>query len=488
MSRGESRKSHNISKHPNVEISVRNFGPITSGDINLRPLTVFVGPSNTGKTYLSTLIYALHGVFYGFSGFPLMEYASRALPNHQLQISANSTPTLASFWDFLEKFHRKGEPLKFSDLTERVRGFGQHHFRDADLVSSSLKRYFDLDSVSELRQLNNEGRNEMRITLKVNAKSQALWNFNMECAQSDPTVRGEINEEMVLIPEVGERLKEILPPGDFSALGLWLSKIAPQKYYLPSARGSIMQTHRVIAGLLAAHATRASLQTPTLSGVVSDFMEKLILYKEREGSGGGINQIAKDLEQKVLTGQIITTPSPTGYPEFLYRPRKTEEDMRLTQSSSMVAELASFVLFLRGLIYPGDTLFIEEPEAHLHPAAQTEMAITLARLVRAGVRVLVTTHSDWMLKAIANLMHEGELKEKGALRKETEKLSRWLLPEEVGAWLFQKNGQVEEIKFNRIDGIEPTEYEDVAEALYNRWAGLQNRLEGTKGEDTVECE
>jgi hypothetical protein len=54
--------------------------------------------------------------------------------------------------------------------------------------------------------------------------------------------------------------------------------------------------------------------------------------------------------------------------------------------------------------------------------------------------------------------------------------------------LFQKNGQVEEIKFNRIDGIEPTEYENVAEALYNRWAGLQNRLEGTKGEDTVECE
>ena len=217
-------------------------------------------------------------------------------------------------------------------------------------------------------------------------------------------------------------------------------------------------------------------------------MEKLILYEGREGPDGGLNQIADALELDVLAGQIITKPSPTGYPEFRYRPQKTEEDMLLPQSSSMVAELASFVLYLRGLICPGDTLFIEEPEAHLHPAAQTEMAITLARLVRAGVRVLVTTHSDWMLKAIANLMHEGELKEKGALRKETEKLSRWLLPEEVGAWLFQKNGQVEEIKFNRIDGIEPTEYEDVAEALYNRWAGLQNRLEGTKEENTLECE
>ena len=199
MSRDESRNTHNnIPKHPNVEISVRNFGPIVAGDIDLRPLTVFVGPSNTGKTYLSTLIYALHGVFYGFSGFPLMEYATRALPNHQLQISANPASPLATFWDFLEKFHRKGEPLKFSDLTERVRDFGQHHFRDADLVSSSLKRYFNLDSVSGLRQLNDGGRNEMRILLKVNAENQALWNFKMECSESEPTVTGKINGAMVL--------------------------------------------------------------------------------------------------------------------------------------------------------------------------------------------------------------------------------------------------------------------------------------------------
>ena len=478
----------NIPKHPSVEISVRNFGPITSGDINLRPLTVFVGSSNTGKTYLSTLIYALHGVFYGFSGFPLMEYTTRALLNHELQISPNPASALATFWDFLEKFHRRGEPLRFSDLTETVREFGQRHFRDADLVSGSLKRYFDLDSVSELRQLNNEGRNKMRISLKVNAENQELWNFNMECSESEPAVTGGINEKMVLIPEVGEKLKEILPIGDFSALSTWLSKIAPQKHYLPSARGGIMETHRVMAGLLAAHMTRASLQTPTLSGVVSDLMEKLILYQERERTDDRINHIANALESEVLAGQIIMKPSPTGYPEFRYRPQKTEEDMLLSQSSSMVSELAPFILFLRGLICRGDTLFIEEPEAHLHPAAQAELAITLARLVRAGVRVLVTTHSDWLLKAIANLMHEGELKGKEALRKETEQLSRWLSPDEVGAWLFQKNGQVEEIKFNRINGIEPTEYEDVAEALYNRWAGLQNRLEGTKGVHILECE
>ena len=47
----------------NLELEVNDFGPIIAGKIDLRPLTVFVGPSNTGKTYLATLIYALHKHF-----------------------------------------------------------------------------------------------------------------------------------------------------------------------------------------------------------------------------------------------------------------------------------------------------------------------------------------------------------------------------------------------------------------------------------------
>ena len=40
---------------PEVRVSVQDFGPIAEAPIDLRPLTVFVGPSNTGKTYLATL-------------------------------------------------------------------------------------------------------------------------------------------------------------------------------------------------------------------------------------------------------------------------------------------------------------------------------------------------------------------------------------------------------------------------------------------------
>ncbi len=459
------------SNTPKVEISVRNFGPITEADLDLRPLTVFVGPSNTGKTYLSVLIYALHRVFEGFSGF--------SLP-HILRFLAHGSEgsRLIDVAKLLELFNElsNDQPFKFSDLLEEshreiesslknLESYGNYLY--GNYLGEELKRCFDLNALSELIQSPGGESHEIGILLKVNDENQHLCNFGIRVSKSGTAVDGEINRKMV-VPKDSSQSSKII--------------------YLPAARSGIMQSHRVIASSLIARSTRAGLETlevPTLSGVVADFMEQLILYKEDARPDDGMNHIVDALESDVLGGQIITKPSPTGYPEFLYRPQETGQDMRLNRSSSMVSELAPLVLFIRDLVRPGDTLIIEEPEAHLHPAVQAQMAATLARLVRAGVRVLVTTHSDFMLQEIANLMRVGILKEKDALRKET---NDWLLPEAVGTWLFQKNGMVEEIEFDHIKGIEPMEYEDVAEALYNRWAGLQNRIEELKDESERECE
>ena len=43
--------------------TVSNFGPILDANIELRPFTVFVGKSNTGKSYLAILIYAIQKFF-----------------------------------------------------------------------------------------------------------------------------------------------------------------------------------------------------------------------------------------------------------------------------------------------------------------------------------------------------------------------------------------------------------------------------------------
>ena len=46
-----------------LELDVTDFGPTSRAKVDLRPLTVLVGPSNTGKSYLAILIYALHSFF-----------------------------------------------------------------------------------------------------------------------------------------------------------------------------------------------------------------------------------------------------------------------------------------------------------------------------------------------------------------------------------------------------------------------------------------
>ena len=467
-------------EHPNVEIAVKNFGPIAEATIDLRPLTIFVGPSNTGKTYFSTLIYALHGIFNGFSRLPDRSRQIGDFDFYSL-LHRNNTDRQA----ILKKLNTLDRSFKFSDLPQATRVMLQSEIQDIESLRAELKRCFDLNSVRELIRLKDGQRDEMNVSLKVSEESQRLWNFNLEASASYLATRGSFNKNLVLCP------KELLvSKGKFGIDDLYsqfpieLSRWTGDRSYLPAARSGIMQSHRVIASSLVERATRGGLphlEVPTFSGIVADFMQQLILYKEFDGPNEKMIHLAETIESNVLVGQILMKPSASGYPEFLYCPTDMGEEVRLTRAASMVSELAPLVLFLRGGIRYSDMLIIEEPEAHLHPGAQTEIALTLAGLVRAGVRVVVTTHSDWMLKEIANLMRIGDLKRKGVPQIKKIESIHWLLPEEVGTWWFQKDGIVKQIPFDLTEGIEPKDYEDVAYKLYDRSVNLQDLLEKVNG-------
>ncbi len=57
----------------------------------------------------------------------------------------------------------------------------------------------------------------------------------------------------------------------------------------------------------------------------------------------------------------------------------------------------------------GDILLIENPEIHLHPAGQAMMGQFLADVARAGMQVLVETHSDHVLSGIRRKVKKGHL-------------------------------------------------------------------------------
>lgn len=508
----------------NVRFEVKNFGPIESGAIDLRPLTVFVGPSNTGKTYFAVLIYALHRILNGFPWLP-WHYS---LYRRRLLFKSEKPPKMdipvqdKEFQSLLEKLDADGMELKLSDFPKSVRDVITMSLKHPELqndIEEEIIRCFDIDSVSGLTRLS-ENPNKTNVSMAVSEEDQNLWQFHMNLSESGLSADGEV-EDIVLSPKVWMdtkpirtmflRLRSMIDrgldstrsrPTDWPLFERFVEELLYiitgagrvrriRTHYLPAARSGIMQSHRVIASSLVARSTRAGLERfpelPTFSGVMADFMQRLILYRESKPANRSMNALADQLERETLDGKIRTKrPSPGGYPEFVYRPRNIKQDIRLAHASSMVSELAPVVLFLRGDIGRGDTLIIEEPEAHLHPAAQTQMAATLARMVRAGIRVVVTTHSDWLLKEIGNLMREGALGEQIGQPSKEEELPSSLHPSEVGIWLFRKDehasgSTVEEIPFDRSEGIEPQDYEEVAEELYNRSADLQNKLEETAG-------
>ena len=477
-------------KPPDVQLSVQNFGPITSADIDLRPLTVFVGESNTGKTYLAALIYALHQNFEGFSRVPWayrtfthLDFRYRHPSRHRLPEPPAELEE--EMQDVFEKLNTPERPFKVSDLPLQARAVLQHNLEDAESLEDQVKRCFDLESVSDLiRATSNFPHNEMAVALKVREDKQTCWSFNMHHCKSGTTTKGHVDENLLLLSPRDLAGREMLDFGDLVRLLRVSRWDIAEAYYLPAARSGIMQSHRVIARSLVKSATRVGVdrfrEIPTFSGMIADFLEQIIGYEDRNGAWDEMVGIANLLETEVLRGKIeVKHAVAEGYPEFLYRPKETARALRMSRSSSMVSELAPLVLFLRGIVCPGDLLIIEEPEAHLHPGAQTAIALTLARLVRAGVRVIVTTHSSWFLQQIANLIRVGEV---NRLRRGIPASADWFLKEEVGAWWFHHDKPVTEIPFDRIDGIEPRDYEDVAETLYNRSIDLQEQLVEMTGE------
>jgi hypothetical protein len=143
-------------------------------------------------------------------------------------------------------------------------------------------------------------------------------------------------------------------------------------------------------------------------------------------------QLANRLEQELLGGAIRIDDDG----EMMFQPGASGPSLSLHLSSSSVKSLSGLSFYLRHIADVGQFLIIDEPELNLHPDNQRRVARVLARLARSGVKVLMTTHSDYIIREINNLIMlsadtEGTLRESlGYSKEET------LSPEQVGAYLF----------------------------------------------------
>ena len=495
----------------NYSLEVENFGPIVSANVEFRPLTVFVGPSNTGKSYLAILVYALHRVF-GGSGF--RPYGRR--PGYWFGASGidairHDKSTRESLAAWLSALRGPDPTPPFpQDVAACFRGVLEQPERFDRHLEEEMLRCFGVENHDELvRRAGAHARAGVAVDIPQNGDTRSVrYEFAFGqgavkfsgCISADKPIpveavppeylreitsglRGRI-DEADLTGDEGEYVVAFLVDALFRSL---VRPLTPDAYYLPADRTGVMHSHQVVVSALIQSAATAGLrpstELPMLSGVLADFLDDLIgidtpqshMYRPRSSG-----DLSKDLEKQLLDGTVRRVRGETGYPTFFYRPRGWKNDLPLMRTSSMVSELAPVVLYLRHIVQSGDVLIIEEPEAHLHPGMQAAFARELARLVHAGVRIILTTHSEWFVEQISNLVRLSELPE--GRRRGMRGADLALRRDQVGAWLFKpkrrpKGSVVEEVVLDPDTGLFPTGYDEVSEALYNESAETFNRLQ-----------
>ena len=498
-----------------LQLSVSNFGPIAKAEIDLRPLTVFVGPSNTGKSYLAMLVYALHKFFYRYFGRHnrrgFAPFILRDIEEHQISNCEN----IKGLADWIKSMYTQEEAKSPSInplvpvpdvIVPMIHPLFDCLSDYSKVIALEIKRSFGFgDNARLIRYGNREGAKitllckpfEYELLLK---RSEPRGAVSLSCDEIqlciDPHTSGMLpvralasevlynsssrdrddistyNVETLIQEFVREVLSNIVNPLNNAV------------HYLPPDRTGVMHAQRAVIASLIERASHAGLQrdtlVPTLSGVLADFLAQLIEFGEPRGQ----EDLAANIERQILRGEIRIENSEAGYPMFFYQPQGWRgEYLPLMNTSSMVSELAPVVLYLRYIVQPGDVLIIEEPESHLHPAMQVEFVRQLAAVVNSGIRVMLTTHSEWVLDELTNLVRLSDLPKR---RREGIASGDFALnPDEVGVWLFEpkqrpRGSVVKEIPFDEEFGGFRSGFDEVAMGTYSDYAKISNRIERSK--------
>ena len=506
-----------------LELTVSNFGPIAEASIELRPMSVFVGPSNTGKSYTAALIYALHRFFNDYFRSGSYEYRDIhhglfitggiwMIPTQGFNLSEDDIEGLYC-WAKKENEYietPRSELPEFMATLVRATLSGFVHLSED--LNGEIVRCFGVDKVKSLvRYLSESGAG---FSLRGNTSKETGRNDPFEYnvtvtnqgAKADASIPNTLSSLMdwnnTLIrcfpwhlvddSRLGSKEKREIAIALLGALASdvitdTVGPLARPAHYLPADRAGVMHAHQVAVRSLirAGSAPRAGLRRdslmPVLSGVLGDFMEQLVaLAGSPQRAHDDYDNLAQSLEQTLMRGAVRVEQLPIDYPSFVFRPNGWKRDLPLMNSSSMVSELAPVVLYLRHVVQPGDLLIIEEPESHLHPAMQVEFTRQLAAAVQSGIRIIITTHSEWVLEELANLVRLSELPEERRSGIDDEDIV--LSPDQVGAWFFEPSSEgngstVREIALDTESATFPAGFGLVTEALYNRWSEISTRIE-----------
>ncbi|MDE0020997.1 MAG: AAA family ATPase [Candidatus Poribacteria bacterium] len=377
----------------------KNLGPIKEAELELGDLTIIAGRNNTGKTYVA---YALYGFLKRWP-FPIIADA-RSLtvpPFSQLVLEAGKAGMLKLPTD------QKALELR---RTEILKWITQHY-------------------------------SEYTLPEVFNADAEAFKNASFDVLLRDPPdidperfrdswlSLNQEGDEWILSPKVAH------PQGSSYFIDLAHSYLhimfpellfaVPKPFILTSERFSISIFHRELdfarSELVEKLLQMRSDDNEKESGARSDLIKKAASRYARpirdnlnftrdipdwaDRKSGLYEQKRHDDIKRMMQGYYRVE---NGGVRFVSTARGDRRfNIPLYRASSSARGLSDMYFYMRHVAEPGQLLMVDEPEAHLDTANQIEMARLLARLARAGMKVFITTHSDYIVKEINNLIMLG---------------------------------------------------------------------------------
>lgn len=370
-----------------LQISVENLGKVQSAKLTPAPLMMLVGKNNTGKSYIASLLWSFSRLFDLFSidqsnirPMWFDEMARQAIDG-PVEVHIDSEKARDIICHINECFRLKGasflgEIFAYDSFKDTYINLDENcYFADFTVAAASSDMSFPAPTKDLVKR-------RQMVSFVIGVEDTIATRFRI------PLIDMNYRESSI-VRIYTEIVGRVLFGHDW------------QKYrnscYIPAARTGLMLSLRA----LVSHSLDPGLDRPgqTLPRPLSDFLQVIadssILNSKEE------RQTANWLEQNTIHGSISSTDS--DIPDFEYIPYGVSQSIPLHATSSMITEVAPFLLVTRsGFGYRH--LVFEEPEAHLHLEAQRNMARTIARLLNEGIYVTLTTHSDTFIQQINNLM------------------------------------------------------------------------------------
>lgn len=406
-----------------MKISVENLGTIHKGEIDLsKDLIIFAGGNNSGKSYMSYLIYGIHSLFNNKTGL------WTELQDDQLSSLLQNLP-----WDELTQESRLQIDLeKYQSIIQDLlqKSFQEVLEKNISTIFAAKLDTLKIDIV-DLEYLNPD----YIIHPIIQSINPAIYTIDLK-------------DNLLTITPVDAQRRDSKP-----ALALLLST-APsysQTYFFPAERSAIammakevfkkkaMERDELVNKLfLQEDPQEYSSQKliPRYPMAINDYLHFIEDLKQTtKQPETEFTDLAQELET-VLEGKV--TVSALGDIEF-----QTEDSRRLPVhlSASLVKSLSGLVFYLRHLAKKKDVIMIDEPELNLHPENQVKIARVLAKIANRGIKVILSTHSDYLIREFSNLLIMAkDFPDKKALEeKYGYEESAYLAEEKVQVYGFQEH-------------------------------------------------